>query len=274
MFGPAVGKLVDIYGCRKVIPPFSILAVFAVCMLSLCKEYWQVILAQGVVFGLAAAELSLPALATATQWFSSKKGLAVGIVASGSSLGKKCPIESLEITKYHIGGIIYPCMLPRLIQEVGFPSAVRWTALLQGVLLLFANLLCSSPFPPLAKQPVTEKNNPSGGIRGFKSWPWGFFRDRLLLHYVGIVRSAELPSRDGFDARHERFCPVQSSNSKCRLVSRSNCPWMGERQNRRLQRNVSCYFTARNLNACFLVAVGIQPFTSGNYCFRPTIWLC
>lgn len=88
MFGPAVGKLIDVYGCRKTLPPFSILAVFSVCMLSLCTKYWQVMLAQGVAFGLAAAGLSLPAMVTATQWFSTKKGLAVGIVSSGSSLGK------------------------------------------------------------------------------------------------------------------------------------------------------------------------------------------
>ncbi|EFQ96922.1 MFS transporter [Nannizzia gypsea CBS 118893] len=162
LFGPAVGKLVDVYGCRKMLPPFSIMAVFAVCMLSLCKQYWQVMLAQGVAFGFAAAGLSLPAMATATQWFSTKKGLAVGIVSAGSSLG----------------GIIYPCMLPRLIEEVGFASAVRWTALMQGILLIVANLLCSSPFPPLGKVPATgkDKNAPrSSGLQGFKSWPWAFF---------------------------------------------------------------------------------------------------
>ncbi|KAM5361699.1 hypothetical protein ACJA88_014367 [Fusarium oxysporum] len=161
MFGPAVGKLIDVYGCRRMLPPFSIMAVFSVCMLSLCTKYWQVMLAQGVAFGLAAAGLSLPAMATATQWFSTKKGLAVGIVSSGSSLG----------------GIIYPCMLPRLIEEVGFASAVRWTALLQGILLFIANLLCSSPFPPLGKSSPEEKDKvpPSSGLKGFKSWPWFFF---------------------------------------------------------------------------------------------------
>ncbi|KIL87748.1 hypothetical protein FAVG1_08625 [Fusarium avenaceum] len=161
MFGPAVGKLIDVYGCRKTLPPFSILAVFSVCMLSLCTKYWQVMLAQGVAFGLAAAGLSLPAMVTATQWFSTKKGLAVGIVSSGSSLG----------------GIIYPCMLPRLIDEVGFASAVRWTALLQGILLFIANLLCSSPFPPLGKPSPEEKDKapPSSGLKGFKSLPWFFF---------------------------------------------------------------------------------------------------
>lgn len=67
-------------------------------------------------------------------------------------------------------------MLPRLIQEVGFPAAVRWTALMQGVLLLIANILCSSPFPPLGKgSPADANAAPRTGLRGFKSWPWAFF---------------------------------------------------------------------------------------------------
>lgn len=159
MFGPAIGKMVDVFGCRKILPPFSILAVFAVCMLSLCTTYWQVVLAQGVCFGLAAAGLCIPAMATATQWFSTKKGLAVGIVSAGSSLG----------------GVIYPCVIPRLIAQVGFASAVRWTALLQGVLLLIANLLCSTPFPPVGKAEAKADNAPSAGIKAFKSWAWAFF---------------------------------------------------------------------------------------------------
>jgi MFS family permease len=185
MFGPAVGKLIDVYGCRKTLPPFSIGAVFSVCMLSLCTKYWQVMLAQGVAFGLAAAGLSLPAMATATQWFSTKKGLAVGIVSAGSSLGKNTNLfnQTHRWLTTDAGGVIYPCMLPRLIEQVGFASAVRWTALMQGILLFIANLLCSSPYPPLgrgSKGTSTEKDatdapSRSSGLRGFKSLPWGFF---------------------------------------------------------------------------------------------------
>lgn len=185
MFGPAVGKLIDVYGCRRTLPPFSIAAVFSVCMLSLCTKYWQVMLAQGVAFGLAAAGLSLPAMATATQWFSTKKGLAVGIVSAGSSLGENTSLfnQTHRWLMTDTGGVIYPCMLPRLIEQVGFASAVRWTALMQGILLFIANLLCSSPYPPLGRaskgtsieKDATDAPARSSGLRGFKSLPWGFF---------------------------------------------------------------------------------------------------
>lgn len=158
ILGPFVGKLIDTHGSRVILAPFSAMAVFSVCMLSLCKTYWQIILAQGVAFGLATSGLSLPAMTLATQWFSTRRGLAVGIVSCGSSLG----------------GVVFPLIIPILVERVGFASAVRWVALLQGILLVIANVLCSSPFPP--KRNGSGQNQvPSAGLRAFKSLPWLFF---------------------------------------------------------------------------------------------------
>lgn len=56
-------------------------------MLSLCHKFWQVLLAQGIVYGIGAAGLFLPGIVATGQWFSSKRGLATGLVASGSSVG-------------------------------------------------------------------------------------------------------------------------------------------------------------------------------------------
>ncbi|GME28435.1 putative mfs transporter [Neofusicoccum parvum] len=154
MFGPFIGQLIDVHGSRKIIGPFSVLAVFSVCMLSLCRTYWQVMLAQGVAFGFASSGLSLPAMTLATQWFSTKRGLAVGIVSCGSSMG----------------GVVFPLMIPRLVDQVGFASAVRWCALLQGILLAVANVLCSTPFPPKGPQ-----KKQSAGLKAFNSMPWIFF---------------------------------------------------------------------------------------------------
>lgn len=113
-------------------------------------------MAQGVAFGFATSGLSMPAMTLATQWFSSKRGLAVGIVSCGSSFG----------------GVIFPIAIPLLIDRVGFSSAVRWIALLQGILLAIANVLCSTPFPPKGK---IQPDMPSAGLKAFKSLPWLFF---------------------------------------------------------------------------------------------------
>lgn len=85
--GPPVGLVIDAVGPRPVLIPFSIICVVAIFMLSLCTEYWQVMLAQGVAFGIGTAGVSLPALVLVSQWFSTKRGLATGIVSAGSSCG-------------------------------------------------------------------------------------------------------------------------------------------------------------------------------------------
>jgi len=87
VLGGVIGVLVDAFGPRKIIVTSSLISVFGLCMLSLSTKYWQVLLSQGVVYGMGAAGLFLPGLVTTGQWFTSKRGLAIGLVASGSSVG-------------------------------------------------------------------------------------------------------------------------------------------------------------------------------------------
>lgn len=65
----------------------STLGVFGMMMTSICKEYWQVILAQGIVVGGGAGCLLLPSVAVMPQYFTTKRAFATGIAAAGSSVG-------------------------------------------------------------------------------------------------------------------------------------------------------------------------------------------
>jgi MFS family permease len=65
----------------------SALAVFGLMMTSLCTEYWQFMLAQGVCMGLGFGGVFITSVAITPSYFSKKRGLALGIAASGSSIG-------------------------------------------------------------------------------------------------------------------------------------------------------------------------------------------
>jgi len=78
-------------------------------MLSLCTTYWQVLLAQGFCVGIGAGYLFVPCVAVLPTYFNTKLGLVVGLAASGSSFG----------------GVIYPIVLYRLIDRIGFGWSVR-----------------------------------------------------------------------------------------------------------------------------------------------------
>ena len=63
------------------------MVVFGHMMLSLCHEFWEVLLAQAFVVGIGAAALFVPSIAILPTYFTTKIPLAIGIAASGSSLG-------------------------------------------------------------------------------------------------------------------------------------------------------------------------------------------
>ena len=65
--------------------------VFGMMMTSICHEYWQFFLAQGVMVGIGNGLQFLPSIAIVPQYFSRNKALASGVVAAGSCIGTFLP---------------------------------------------------------------------------------------------------------------------------------------------------------------------------------------
>ncbi|ESZ93879.1 hypothetical protein SBOR_5737 [Sclerotinia borealis F-4128] len=131
MFGGtfAAGYLNDIYGPKPLVYGGSITMLLALFMTSLCKEYYQFFLAQGFLFGIGIASVLLPAFTIAAHYFTQYRGLAIGIVVSGSSLG----------------GVIWPIALNKLLVQVGFGWALRIVAFIELPLLIIGCLSVRAP---------------------------------------------------------------------------------------------------------------------------------
>jgi MFS family permease len=109
----------------------SIGLLFAIFMISLCTEYYQFFLAQGLVAGLSMSFLFTPALATVSRYFVKHRGLALGITISGSS----------------IGGVIWPIMLDQLLNSDGV--SFGWTMRIVGFTMLpLLIIACITVRPP------------------------------------------------------------------------------------------------------------------------------
>ena len=94
-------------------------------MTSLCKEYYQFILAQGVLGGLACGMIFTPVVSTVGQYFAKWRAWAMGVVVSGAAFG----------------GIIFPVTLNRLLSQIGFGWAVRVVGFIMLAFIIYASIV-------------------------------------------------------------------------------------------------------------------------------------
>ncbi|KAJ6602504.1 major facilitator superfamily domain-containing protein [Mycena vulgaris] len=141
ILGLPVGKAFDAGYFHHLMIVGSFIYCFSLWMLSLAKpnQYYLVFLAQGVGMGIGlGAHVSSPHSGAAAHHFSRRRGLVIGIMTSGAS----------------IGGIVFPILLNSLLFRHGFVVGVRATAALITGLMLLANLLMRPRYPktrPVAK---------------------------------------------------------------------------------------------------------------------------
>lgn len=101
IIGVATGPIYDAGYFRTLVAVGSFLVVFGMMMTSICKSYWEVMLAQGLCVGLGSGCLFIPSVAIVSTYFTTKKAFATGVAAAGSSLGEwkkrpACPRSPLE----------------------------------------------------------------------------------------------------------------------------------------------------------------------------------
>ncbi|KAJ6482133.1 major facilitator superfamily domain-containing protein [Mycena vitilis] len=131
--GLPVGKAFDAGYFHHLMIAGSLIYCFSLWALSFAKpnQFYLVFLTQGVGMGIGQGLTFLPALGVAAHHFSRRRGLAIGIMTSGAS----------------VGGIIFPIMLNNLLFRHGFVVGVRATAALITGLMLLANLLIRPRYP-------------------------------------------------------------------------------------------------------------------------------
>ncbi|KAI9484010.1 MAG: major facilitator superfamily domain-containing protein [Benjaminiella poitrasii] len=84
---PLVQVCVARYGLRQVIIVGTLFVTIALEMAGFSYEIWHLYLSQGILFGLGASCLYVTVMSVTPQWFTKNRGVALGIVASGSGIG-------------------------------------------------------------------------------------------------------------------------------------------------------------------------------------------
>lgn len=127
------GSASDVGHFKVVLRVGALLWLVGIFTTSVCREYWQFLLAQGICIGVANGFLFVPTMSVVSTYFDpSRRSLAIGLILCGSATG----------------GMIFPIMLNRLFGIVGFGWAVRIFGFMALVLLVLAERLLKKRLPP------------------------------------------------------------------------------------------------------------------------------
>ncbi|KAF8310200.1 MFS general substrate transporter [Clavulina sp. PMI_390] len=130
---------------------------------SFATEVWQLILLQGVFYGVGAGFLYGPVICWLTQWFDARRSLAAGLIFGGTGLG----------------GAIFPVMVTYLLENVGF----RWTLRIWSLILLVLGGLAMLGMKP--RLPFSYAAKVKSELAGH--WDLSFLKQPLFLSVGSAV---------------------------------------------------------------------------------------
>ncbi|MDP2931616.1 MAG: MFS transporter [Chloroflexota bacterium] len=96
------GRLTDILGPRKIVTICGVLFAAGFLLMSRVSAIWQFYLFYGVLVGMGIAGSYVPLVSTTARWFVKRRGLMIGIVASGVGIGTVIipPLAAQLILRY------------------------------------------------------------------------------------------------------------------------------------------------------------------------------
>ncbi len=161
--GALTGPIYDAGYMRPLLYVGTFLNILGLMMTSICKGYWQLVLAQGIMVGIGDGCLFLTSVAIVPQYFTTRKSTATGVASMGSG----------------IGGVIYPVIFRQLQPSIGF----AWATRVIGFLALATSSVylagMKTRIPPRAKRRLLN-------VDVLKELPFLLFNLGTFFGFMGI----------------------------------------------------------------------------------------
>ncbi|KAI9068338.1 MFS general substrate transporter [Trametes sanguinea] len=162
--GLIVGRIFDMGWTKIPLAVASAVLVVATFLTAECTEYWQFLLCQGIAVGLACGVVFGLVMGSPAHWFKRKIGLALSVMAVGSSVGGTC----------------FPIAVRNLIQQVGFKWAMRILGFIELALLVFTILTVKRRLPP------RKRSGPFVDLTAFKSPEYSLYCTASFVAFLGM----------------------------------------------------------------------------------------
>jgi MFS family permease len=208
MGGPFAMIWSKLYSPSLVIVGGGVIFGIAYILASFGKQLWQFTITQGLLLGIGTCLSYVPTMAVAPTWFNKRRGLALGIIISGSG----------------VGGMIWPPILRALITHIG----VRNTLRVSGCLTIFIMALAGNALkwePNFAEQLRIQNagvNRRSGWIRvPLVNWQVARSRKFMVQALGSFLQSAGYSTPLFFFAAYARSLGY-SDNNAANFITLSN----------------------------------------------------
>lgn len=173
-----LGRLSDRLGMGPVAAIGAVMLPGGAVLTSFVTEPWQLYLVFGVMVGfLGNATIFAPLMANTTRWFDRNRGLALGIVASGQSLG----------------GTIWPPIATVLNVEIGWRGTFLWYGVAGLILMMCMTLILRRRAPGHVAEPPRKTSGPSPARARVLGWPAWTVQAMLCAAIVGCCVPMALP---------------------------------------------------------------------------------
>ncbi|KAK4502262.1 hypothetical protein PRZ48_005687 [Zasmidium cellare] len=175
--GVLSGPLFDAGYYRALILVGNFMVVFGFMMTSLCHQYWEAILAQGLLIGIGSGLLFIPTNGILPQYWVKKRAFSSCLAGSGAG----------------VGGLIFPIVFRELQPKIGFGWAVRVMGFIALFFAIASSMLLKNKLPPGKTRKLIE-------LDFFKNIPhlvfwvglfWGFMGLWIPINYIGTYTLEE-----------------------------------------------------------------------------------
>ncbi|KAI2826793.1 hypothetical protein CBS147343_3232 [Aspergillus niger] len=161
--GTFSGRATDAGYFKAILTVGAVLELFCIFMTSLCTQYWQLFLAQGVGQGIGCGLMFCPTIALMPTYFTKNRAIAIGIVASGSATG----------------GLVFPAVVMRLLPRIGYGWTMRTLGFISLATLIPCLVFLQQRLPPRRSGPLVEWG-------AFKEAPYALFALGMFLNFWGL----------------------------------------------------------------------------------------
>jgi MFS family permease len=118
-------KIIHKRNIKNVMLLGTIIMSLGLIIASFSNKLWQLYLTQGIMFGIGSSMLYIPSINSVPQWFNKRRGLAMGIVLSGTG----------------IGGLIMTLLTNYIIEKYNWKWALRVLGILNFITMSFCSII-------------------------------------------------------------------------------------------------------------------------------------